>query len=242
MDLFDSNEATIKLKIPSYVGHFLPRDVTLPQTRLATLNINLDIEMPGEILYVHSNLPLQDISLPTSVGNSSSTIVRKQFTGTNVHLDSDVLVSIQALNLDQSRCFVEQWQDTAALSLTAVPSVLSGDHESDNCEYIFLIDRSWSMCVDDKMEKIKQAMVLLLKTLPIENTWFNIYSFEHSWQSLWPESQPFYQVTLKEAVSFSRVRTGGQKSTEQYFEPSWTFYLILTLVAGLSYFLSSRQL
>lgn len=161
--------------------------------------INLDIEMPGEILYVYSNLPLQDIPLPSSTKNPSC-IARKKLVSTDMNLDTDFLLSVQALGLDQSRCFLEQWQNSAALSLNVVPSV-EDNHTNESCEYIFLIDRSWSMCMDDKMEKTKLVMSLLLKTLPIKNTWFNIYSFEHSHDSIWLQSQPFHQITLREAVS-----------------------------------------
>ncbi|GJJ10375.1 hypothetical protein Clacol_004601 [Clathrus columnatus] len=177
IDLFDSKEPIIQFQFPSYLGRYKPKSTTPTVSRdhgsvenncPTAISINMDIEMPGEILYVYSNLPFQDIPVPSPKGFKCTS--RKQFTSSKALPDTDFLVSIQALGLDQSRCFVEEFQDTAALSLNIVPYTESGQ-DRDNCEYIFLIDRSWSMCMDDKMEQTKQAMKILLKTLPILGTW-----------------------------------------------------------------------
>ena len=66
-------------------------------------------------------------------------------------------------------------------------------------EYIFLVDRSGSMG-GQRIETAKRALVMLLRALPTQNTWFNIFSFGSHSDSLWPQSVQYGEQSMMEAV------------------------------------------
>jgi Vault protein inter-alpha-trypsin domain/von Willebrand factor type A domain len=76
------------------------------------------------------------------------------------------------------------------------PNVIAPKAQS---EIIFLADRSGSM--KDKIEALKTAMGFFLKSLPT-NCSFNICSFGSKHILMWPESRPYTQENLDEAMSY----------------------------------------
>jgi Vault protein inter-alpha-trypsin domain/von Willebrand factor type A domain len=76
------------------------------------------------------------------------------------------------------------------------PNVVAPKAQS---EIIFLADRSGSM--KDKIEALKTAMGFFLKSLPT-NCSFNICSFGSKHVLMWPESRPYTQENLDEAMSY----------------------------------------
>ncbi|GJJ09230.1 hypothetical protein Clacol_003452 [Clathrus columnatus] len=205
MDLSDNDEDdSVRFQLPAYVSHRFGVPPTSKlyhltgTSHLAGLSINLDIQMSGEILDVRSNYNLEDIPVTSS---DSFHMVRKQFKSPGKVLHDDFLLIIQAIGLDQPRCFVETWGRTAGLSLSLVPQFNSPNVSIPASEYIFLIDHSGSMSLDNKMYQTKQALDILLRSLPQgANTWFNVYQFDHCCQGLWTRSCPFNGTTLQQAV------------------------------------------
>ena len=88
------------------------------------------------------------------------------------------------------------------------PSVSLGENHD---EIIFVTDRSASMI--DKIETLKQAMFVFLRSLP-EQCRFNIYSFGSTFASLWSNSQVYSQATLEQATKYVRKMQADMGGTE----------------------------
>lgn len=65
-------------------------------------------------------------------------------------------------------------------------------------EYVFLVDRSGSM-EGGRIEAVKAALQILLRSLPTRKTTFNIISFGSSFSPLWQKSQVYGTDTVEEA-------------------------------------------
>lgn len=194
MDLSNDDEhqnESVRFVLPTWVGH----RYGVPETsRLHTLqgtahnaglNIMLDVQMSGEIFDITSNYLLQDLPPPAQMNGLH--LARKQFQRPQqAHLHEAFMVVVQANGLDEQRCFLEEWNGWAALSLNLVPRFESL-RVSRPSEYIFLIDHSGSMSIDNKMKEARETLKILLHALP-ETAWFNVYKFDHTYESLWHRS------------------------------------------------------
>ena len=108
---------------------------------------------------------------------------------------------LRAQGLDKSRCFVEKRNGSLAMQLVLVPS----DSELPKTkipsqEYIVLIDRSGSM-EGVRIDKAKEALVVLLRKLPKGGTTFNIVSFGNKVDMMKKTSLEYDQESLDSAVS-----------------------------------------
>lgn len=169
------------------------------------LKISVDIQMSGIIESITSPSHEQDINLDeyvTHAGRFSQRRGSAKLTSTTF-LDRDFELVIQAKGLDRSRCFAEKdprFPGTIALQLMLIPKFeLSPIPEQ---EYLFLIDRSGSMS-GKRLDMAKECVTLLLKLLPEKRTLFNIFDFESNYRRLWPQSRPYDDQTLQEAVGHS---------------------------------------
>lgn len=125
----------------------------------------------------------------------------------------------------------------SAMMLSINPRELLGSYiepEKFEGEIIFIADRSGSMH-GPKIDTLRDALSVFLKSIPSENTCFNIYSFGSSYTSLFSKSQPYSQETLDTAIQHAALfaadmggteilrpiqnaveqRVGGEKSTTQ---------------------------
>jgi len=123
-------------------------------------------------------------------------------------LTSDFVITIYAEGLDKPRCFAEvlgarrdgdRESSTIAMQLTLVPKFQAPKIPSQ--EYIFIIDRSYSM-IGDSIETAKRTLAMLLRLLPSTQTTFNIFSFGSIVTNFWRSSRGLDQTTLAEAVCF----------------------------------------
>ena len=204
MDLMDGDQTDqVRLQLPVCIGERygrLPEGMvdakTVPPERI---RIAAGVHMRGTI---------QSITSPShpslSVVDSGSFEAGIDLHGRTAHyhsldfLSQDFVLSIKAEGLDAARCFAERGADgTVALQLTVAPQVKLPPIPSQ--EYIFLVDRSGSMG-GDRIETAIHALVMLLRALPRKGTSFNVFSFGSTCDSLWPESMPYNETTLKEAV------------------------------------------
>ena len=169
------------------------------------LRITVDIQMSGQIISVHSPSHQESLMLEeytTHYGRAS----RRRMTAklySKTFLDRDFELVIQANELERSRCFAERdprLPGTVALQLMLIPHFQLPPIPEQ--EYLFLIDRSGSMDLDNRLEMAKQCVSLLLRCLPNQNTVFNVFDFHGSYAQLWPQSQPYNDRNVQEAVSF----------------------------------------
>ncbi|KAJ7041186.1 vault protein inter-alpha-trypsin domain-containing protein [Mycena alexandri] len=115
-------------------------------------------------------------------------------------LDKDFVLTVKSAGLDAPRCIAELHPiyDTVALALTLVPRFKLPDLARQ--EYIFLIDRSGSM-EGDRITAAKKALVVMLRSLPAKNSFFQIASFGNTCTQLWEDgSRPYNQMTLENAT------------------------------------------
>ncbi|KAJ3883118.1 hypothetical protein F5051DRAFT_318445, partial [Lentinula edodes] len=123
---------------------------------------------------------------------------------TSGFLTQDVILVVSAANLDNPRCFIEAYpsspkHNTTAMALTFVPRFEVPD-VSQGMEYIFMIDRSGSM-YGRNIQLVKDALVVLLRSLPTKDTTFNFVSFGSRATTLWRHSREYTQSTVDEATN-----------------------------------------
>lgn len=79
-------------------------------------------------------------------------------------------------------------------------------------EYIFLLDRSGSMS-GERIKKAVESLIIFLKSLP-EDSYFNVISFGHYFDKLYPESQKLNKNNIKEAIENIKVMDADHGGTE----------------------------
>jgi hypothetical protein len=111
----------------------------------------------------------------------------------------EFILTIQAADLHKPRCIAsaDHARNSVAMSLTLVPQF--GIPQIDSQEYVFVIDRSGSMG-GLSIEFAKDALTVLLRSLPTEGTYSNIVSFGTTFSTLWEKSQEYNAGSLKIAV------------------------------------------
>ena len=119
-------------------------------------------------------------------------------------LQSDFVLIIRADELDSPRCFAEiekapgrNGLDTIALHLNLVPKFDISTLLAQ--EYIFLVDRSGSM-ENERIDTAKRVLNVILKVIPNNESFFNVWSFSDTSVSLWPRSVPYNEHNVCEAV------------------------------------------
>lgn len=197
MDLMDADLTDqVRFQLPVCIGKRYgtpPDGIACPLITSGRLVITVDIRMKGLIRSITSPTHNIDVS-------QSST----QYTSNNF-LEQDFVLVVKAEGLDEPRCFAERHPTgTIAMQLTMVPK-LDLPHIPAQ-EYIFLVDRSGSM-QGDRMETAKKTLVMLLHALPGKGTAFNVFSFGSRCDSLFPESVPYTETTLVQAVRYSSLCT-----------------------------------
>ncbi|CAF0991709.1 unnamed protein product [Adineta steineri] len=110
------------------------------------------------------------------------------FAQENTHLDRDILINIVLAEQHQNTIVaVEQ----GAIMVTFTPAEQDYSHQTLDNEFIFVIDCSGSMQSENKIELARQAMLIFLKSLPI-NCYFNIVRFGSRYKCLFNETTAIY--------------------------------------------------
>ncbi|KIM34058.1 hypothetical protein M408DRAFT_325583 [Serendipita vermifera MAFF 305830] len=199
----DALRLTIPITIASRYGQ---PPVPLPVSKpLNAFKLDVSIQM---------NAPIKTISSPTHPINMKLGHHSLEMTGEHdpnlaavtlqdsVFLDKDIVIIIAAQKLDYPRCMAERRplssaeEPTHAYALTMVPKFDLPPVKSQ--EYIFLVDRSGSMS-GQRIEAVRNALQIMLRSLPSRKTTFNIISFGSHNTSLWPTSQPYDATTVEQA-------------------------------------------
>lgn len=127
---------------------------------------------------VISSLPIASVSSPSHpIQISTGPSMEISLSQENTHLDRDILLHI---DLKQERVLTYTLLEKQAMMISFVPTLdLCG--EQMNCEYLFVVDCSGSMEGENKIGYARQAMLVFLKSLPM-NSYFNIFRFGSNYE------------------------------------------------------------
>ena len=167
--------------------------------------ILIELGAAGDPTSVNS---VQELRLVSSVPRHNPNRARATLSDDQSRLNKDFVLLIlifaeHGARLLASRALVEEHPtlvDSLALMVTLNPCDLFTSHLSSDAfrgEIIFVADRSGSM--HSKMESLKRAMVVFLRSLP-QTCFFNIWSYGTDCKYLWPASKQYMQETLDVAT------------------------------------------
>ncbi|KZV91279.1 VIT-domain-containing protein [Exidia glandulosa HHB12029] len=200
----DESVKQIRFTFPTFVAERYgplpaPLQGASSQSERATLSIVVDARMTSPIERIHS--PTHSIVTTYATPNvpSLSAIVTLDNTA-RPPSRKDFVLSIQADAVASSRCVaeVDERRQSVALSLTLVPNLAQVAIPAQ--EYIFLLDRSGSMQEDDRIDFAKAALQIFMRSLPAENTRFNVVGFGSHSVPMWASSRPYTPATLDYAT------------------------------------------
>lgn len=137
------------------------------------------------------------------------------FAQENTYLDRDILLDIQ---LAENRSNTIVAVEPGAIMASFIPQEedcrrITSNIEMTN-EFIFVVDCSGSMGDENKIGLARQAMLLFLKSLPV-NCYFNILRFGSDYQALFQQVTVVYNETnAQKAVEMSKNMEADLGGTE----------------------------
>ncbi|KAJ6526596.1 von Willebrand factor type A domain-containing protein [Mycena vulgaris] len=203
-------------------GHLWPSDI-------AFLEIFVNVEGAAPIVKIEcpshkvSTEIGPDPTLPNAADLPFAHYARVSLSSESA-LDKDFVLTFKSAGFDSPRCVAELHpiHPSVALALTLVPRFQLRDLSRQ--EFIFLVDRSGSMQGQRITAAIK-ALVVMLRSLPVTESMFQIASFGSRYTMLWDGgSRPYNQATLDEAtqhVDGMQANYGGTEirgALQQCFE------------------------
>ncbi|KAJ7590273.1 von Willebrand factor type A domain-containing protein [Mycena floridula] len=212
----DEENDSIRFLLPSHIG---TRYGQAPSSYVQSQALDVHVAISVESLS-----PIRKISCPShsvSVELGPDPAVAQDLPFSNYArvslasdsaLSKDFVLAIEATGLDSPRCLAEihPTNDTVSLALTLVPKFSLPDPSTQ--EFIFLVDRSGSM-QGSRIAAARKALVIMLRSLPRKNTFFQIVSFGTDVDFLWNQGSRLYdQESLDEAtrhVDSMRADFGG---------------------------------
>ncbi|CAF1269665.1 unnamed protein product [Rotaria sp. Silwood1] len=141
------------------------------------------------------------------------------FSQENTHLDRDIRINIEfATQHDSTILAVESSAVMVALVPTdnnyCQPTIL-------NNEFIFVVDCSGSMQHENKIELVRQAIFVFLKSLPI-NCYFNIIRFGSDYESLFEKRTAIYnEENVRKAEELIECMQADMGGTELLRPLQW---------------------
>jgi Mg-chelatase subunit ChlD len=172
----------------------------VPIRKLESRTHPISVELGGEghPVAAKSFRDLASASASSTTAGFDSKKARATLSDRTTTLGKDFVLLILAADATilASRALIEHIPnrpDHSALMVTINPRELFGSNiavENVRAEILFIADRSGSMI--DKIEALKRAMRIFLKSIP-ENCYFNICSFGSSYSLLWPEARRYTQ-------------------------------------------------
>ncbi|CAF4923370.1 unnamed protein product, partial [Rotaria sp. Silwood1] len=131
-------------------------------------------------------------SHPIQIDLSQENVYVIEFAQQNTHLDRDILLDIElASNHSNTIVAVEQGAVMASFIPTKEDCQCAMNNMKTTNEFMFVIDCSGSMKDDNKIGLVRQAMLLFLKSLPM-NCHFNIIRFGTNYETLFKEITAVY--------------------------------------------------
>ncbi|CAF0932997.1 unnamed protein product [Rotaria sordida] len=205
LDLIDGK--SIRFVVPSTIaprynpelGHLQSPDNTnaeYVQSTPYTISFQIHVERNGISR-------VANLSHPVNVSTSSELI---NISTQDVALDRDFIIDIHLPRRPPSMLTaVEQYDSTKYAALTAlIPHNLVKSNYMKS-EFIFIVDCSGSMETENKIGLAREAMLLFIRSLPL-NSYFNIIRFGSHYQILFESemiSVDYNEETAKQAESLS---------------------------------------
>eukprot|EP00762_Andalucia_godoyi_P002666 ANDGO_03272.mRNA.1 von Willebrand factor A domain-containing protein DDB_G0292028 len=168
-------------------------------------------------------------SHPMSTEIISSQKIQLSLSNKGTHLDRDLIVDVRMkvdnANRIGAQLFVESCQpgkETVAM-LCLVPPVDDGKQvEAADTELVFVVDCSGSMEEEGKIDYARQAMLVFLKSIPL-NFRFNIVRFGSSYAQLFPQSRIYSEESAAEAKLLIDNLSANMGGTELLQPLLWLF-------------------
>lgn len=176
----------------------------------AGFELNLDAKMHSQIVSVSSP------SHPIAMTLSSATSAQVTLSNMGPELDKDIVILVTAKDIDEPSCVIET-HPTMATKCAMLNLVPRFNLPRASTEVIFIIDRSGSM--DDKIDTLKRALQIFLKSLPASpDIFFNICSFGSHYDFLFKDgkSKKYNAQTLKTAEDYVSKVKADYGGTEIY--------------------------
>ena len=156
------------------------------------LSLTAEIEVANGIRSVECPSHPVKISI---VGTTA--LVELMGSGKNIQLDKDFVLTIISKKPYESTAVVSREEDgTRTVMVNLFPDLSS--LERSPCEFIFLLDRSGSMC-GTSIEQARNALILCLSSLE-KGDYFNIVGFGSHFQKLFKDSVSYTQKSLDKAL------------------------------------------
>lgn len=200
---------------PTSLGTF-----SAPTTARPTIAITVDVEMPaGSILSTSSirspSHPRDlEVTLETpSTSDAQSAVASATLALGTMPLHKDFILQIVAANIDNPVAILETHPsipNQRALMTTLVPKFNLPQQQP---EIVFLCDRSGSMGLQGRINNLRFALQLFLKSLT-PGIKFNICGFGSRFQFIFPESRPYNAENLAMAMAHAESMNADLGGTE----------------------------
>jgi uncharacterized protein YegL len=128
----------------------------------------------------------------------------------HTQLDKDFVLLVSMAEPHAPRLMIEESAQHGPVAVVTLAPAF--ELENIPSEILFLVDRSGSMS-GSKMEQVRQAMQLFLRSLPTDS-YFNIISFGSSFVKLFETSQAYAQASLQAATTLVASFTADLGGTE----------------------------
>ncbi|KAJ6542707.1 von Willebrand factor type A domain-containing protein [Mycena capillaripes] len=226
----DEENDSIRFHIPMHIGDRYGQSpssdipgiqwnyyFTAPNTPFLEISANIEAVAPIAKISCPSHTVSTELGpdpeLPNAKDLPFSNYARVSFSSEST-LDRDFVLTVKSAGLDAPRCIAELHpiHPTVALALTLVPRFKLPDVARQ--EFIFLVDRSGSMS-GLRIKAAKAALVVMLRSLPAQDSLFQIASFGSNCTKLWEDgSRPYNQDTLEYATTHIDKMSGNYGGTE----------------------------
>ena len=161
-------------------------------------------------------------SHPIQINLNQEDFYMLEFAQNNTHLDRDIIVDVE---LDKNRSNTILAVESGAIMASFTPTeqdcrAVTNDADLTN-EFIFIVDCSGSMDGENKIGLARQAMLLFLKSLPM-NCHFNIIRFGSEYQHLFNDITAIYDdETAQQAEKLINKMTANLGGTELLRPLQW---------------------
>lgn len=205
----DADENQVRFVLPTSIapryGSAPPAVSSTSSDSASKLSVDISCAMAKQITSIQSPSHTIQVHLGTSPTRVSLTA--------DSLLDRDLVIIVQAPELDAPRAFVERHptDGTHAVSLTFSPRFALNAVKSS--ELIFLVDRSGSM-QGSQIEQAGEALELFLRSIPSDDHYINIIGFGSTHKALFPKSVDYSTYSLKESTRYAQALRADMGGTE----------------------------